>query len=393
MQPTPENAQALARAGQDALRRGDASGARELFSRAVAGGRADSNAWFGLAMACRALNDDSGKVAALDRALEIDPRNMRALMLKADHFANSGDNRAAASFYRMVLRVAPPPAQLPPDLAQDVRRAQAMSDQYAGEYASFLREHLSKKGFDEKHSSSRFTQSLDLMLGKKRLYLQEPRVYYFPELPQIQFYDRKTFPWLDAVEAATADIRVELLEVLKIGNAFSPYVESNSARPMLDDHGMAGNPNWGAFYLHKDGMIVTENAARCPNTLAALKDAPLANIKHRTPSIMFSMLRPGARIPSHNGFINARLICHLPLIVPGKCGFRVGNDVREWEEGKAWVFDDTVQHEAWNDSDKIRVILLFDIWRPELSEEERSLVSAMFEVIDSYGQKQPAWEM
>jgi aspartyl/asparaginyl beta-hydroxylase (cupin superfamily) len=103
----------------------------------------------------------------------------------------------------------------------------------------------------------------------------------------------------------------------------------------------------------------------------------------RSPSILFSLLRPGARIPPHTGILNTRLICHLPLVVPPRCGFRVGNETREWVEGKAWVFDDTVEHEAWNFSDRTRVILLFEVWQPDLTASERDLVSAMFEAIDS----------
>ena len=90
--------------------------------------------------------------------------------------------------------------------------------------------------------------------------------------------------------------------------------------------------------------------------------------------------------------MNTRLICHLPLIVPPGCTFRVGNDVRSWVEGKAWVFDDTIEHEAWNRSDRTRVVLLFEVWRPELSDDERRYVTAMFKAIDAYGGPMPAWE-
>ncbi|MGZ8999333.1 MAG: aspartyl/asparaginyl beta-hydroxylase domain-containing protein, partial [Allosphingosinicella sp.] len=84
------------------------------------------------------------------------------------------------------------------------------------------------------------------------------------------------------------------------------------------------------------------------------------------------------------GMLNARLICHLPLIVPEGCGFRVGNEIRHWEFGKALIFDDTIEHEAWNDSQEDRIVLIFDIWRPELSADERRAVTAMFEAVDSY---------
>jgi len=181
--------------------------------------------------------------------------------------------------------------------------------------------------------------------------------------------------------------------VMKQDTAFQPYVQGDPLRPRKSQDGMLNNPDWSAFYLWKNGQVVAENAARCPRTMAALAEVPLARIPGRTPSVLFSLMRPGAHIPAHNGFINTRLICHLPLIVPGQCSFRVGNDTREWAEGQAWLFDDTIEHEAWNRSDQTRVVLLFEVWRPELSEEERALVSAMFEAIDVEGGGAPAWEI
>jgi len=127
--------------------------------------------------------------------------------------------------------------------------------------------------------------------------------------------------------------------------------------------------------------------------MAALAHVPLAKIPGRTPSVLFSQLQPGAHIPPHNGLINTRLIVHLPLIVPGKCRLRVGNEVREWQEGKAWVFDDSIDHEAWNDSDRTRVILLFDIARPELTDEENRWVATLFEGIDAFTGQKPAWDI
>ena len=91
--------------------------------------------------------------------------------------------------------------------------------------------------------------------------------------------------------------------------------------------------------------------------------------------------------------MNTRLICHLPLIVPPGCGFRVGNDTRTPIEGRAWAFDDTIEHEAWNTSKEARVILLFEVWRPELSDQERALVRAMFEAIDEYSGQPPSWSI
>jgi len=127
--------------------------------------------------------------------------------------------------------------------------------------------------------------------------------------------------------------------------------------------------------------------------MAALDKVPLFAVPDRGPNILFSVLHPGAKIAPHTGFINTRLICHLPLLVPPECGFRVGNDTRAWEPGKAFVFDDTINHEAWNNSDQTRVVLLFDIWRPELSEQETALITSLLQGVDSYSPSKQRWNV
>jgi aspartate beta-hydroxylase len=394
MDNTRIDASALTRAGIDALRRGDPRRARDSFAAIVAAGVDDASSCIGLAAACRKLGDVAAGLTAVDRALAHDPDDFRALILKADLLGDSGDAQAALSFYLAAIKAAAPVQdQLPPELRRELDRARAKCDQFAQRSEAFLRERLAAAGLDERRSSPRFRQSLDILFGRKQPYFQQPRYYFFPGLPQIQFYGRALFPWLDRVEAATADIREELVAVMREEAAFKPYVQGDPKRPRKLQDGMLDNPDWSAFYLWKNGQVVAENAARCPKTLAALEGAPVARMPGRSPSILFSQLRPGARIPPHCGLVNTRLICHLPLIVPEGCTFRVGNDTRPWEEGKAWAFDDTIEHEAWNRSDRTRVILLFEIWRPELTEEERVLVSAMIDAIDAYGGRMPAWEI
>ena len=393
MQMPPFDARALASSGFAALRRGDTRAARESFQRVVTAGPADAGSWFGLAMACGQQNDRAAAHEAVDRALALEPRNLRALVLKADLLAKAGDARAASTFYHFAVKTAPPANEMPAESRTDLTRAQAMCAHYAAQFEEFLREQLVSKGLLEQGSGDRFRQSFDIMLGKKKIFFQQPRIYFFPGLPQIQFYDRNDFPCFDKVEAATADIRAEMMEILKEDSAFKPYVENDPRRPRGDQSGMQSNPDWGAFYLWRDGEIVPENAARCPRTMAALADFPLVHMQNRSPSVLFSLLRPHARIPPHTGIVNTRLICHLPLLVPPSCGLRVGNEARAPVEGKAWLFDDTIEHEAWNNSDRPRVILLFETWRPELTEKERELVCAMFSAIDAHSGQKPDWEI
>lgn len=388
MQTSPTTVQSLARAGLEALHRGDARAARESFERLAAAGQADASVYIALALACRGLRDAPAGLAALEQALAREPRNVRALVMKADHLHAAGDVRNASAFYLAAVKSAPAP--LPPDLQPDLVHARQMCERLAAHFDQFLREQLAGQGL---LGGERFSQSLDILAGRKRIYSQQPRYYFFPGLPQVQFFDRAQFPWLDAVEAATPAIREELQGVMGAPDAFQPYLRSVPGRPRKEQDGMLDNPAWSAFYLWKDGEAVAENAARCPRTMAALESLPLTKVQNRSPSILFSLLRPGAHIPPHCGLVNTRLIVHLPLIVPPGCSFRVGNETRDWVEGRAWAFDDTFEHEAWNRSGETRVILLFEVWRPELTEQERAQVAALFAAIDAHSGIKPAWEI
>jgi hypothetical protein len=372
-------------AGKAALDAGDARGARGQFESIAGGGQADATVFVALAIACQKLDDHAAADAAVSRALELEPRNLQALLMRGDRKAATGDVRSATAFYGTAVRIAAQTKNLHPALAAAVRRAAENCDRIGAQLAQHLQTRLAAAGYDERTSSARFSHALDLVNGRKRIYYQQPRAFHFPELPQIQFYPREQFPWLDAVEAATDDICAELREVLRRGSGFVPYLQSSGDQPATGDTRLLDNLDWSAFFLVKNGEVVAENAAQCPKTMAALEHAPLPRVRGRDPMVLFSVLKPGAHIPPHNGFLNSRLICHLPLIVPPGCHLRVGNEQREWKKGKAWVFDDSIEHEARNTSRETRVILLFDIWRPELTDEERGLVAALLEAMDTFG--------
>jgi aspartate beta-hydroxylase len=372
-------------AGFDALRRGDLPSARDLFTRAIESGKAEPNAWYGLSVVQRKLGTPAEEHAALDKVIGIDPRHIPALIAKGDLYARSGDLPSATSYYHAVLKLGAAMQSPPPELRQEMQRIDAACQRFAKEYEAHLLAAVDKAGAG-KQGSERFTHAIDLLLGKRQIYFQQPKHFFFPELPQVQFYDRRQFPWAAPLESKTDAIRAELRAVLAAGAAdFEPYVQPEADRPNFNTKGLLNNADWSACYLIRNGVDVPEMAARCPITMAALREVPLCRIEGRTPSVIFSALRPGARIPPHNGYTNVRLICHLPLIVPGNCALRVGNETRPPREGELVVFDDSIEHEAWNNSNELRVILLFDIWRPELSLDERAQVAATLECIDRFG--------
>jgi aspartate beta-hydroxylase len=382
--PSAEH-QALVRQAVAALQSGDSKTAREAFERAIAAGQADTSTWLGLAFACSQLGDDSATLEAVNKSLAMEPRNLRAVLFKADYLERQGRDRQAQQHYQQALRLAANAGQLPSDIAEGLRRAQAFCARQLEEYRSHLLQRVRASGFSPTPANRRFQQSLDILLEGKQVYYQEPRRYYYPGLPQIQFYEREDFEWVRAVESATDDIRSELQAVMSGRSRFSPYLKTDSTHLNRDFQGLADNENWGALYLWDYGRLVPEIAELFPQTVRALEAAPQPVIEGQAPMALFSKLTPGTRIPPHNGMLNTRLICHLPIIVPTDCGaLRVGNEQRPWVEGEMLIFDDSIEHEAWNTSEEERVVLLFEVWRPELSEEERLLASTVLAAVKEY---------
>jgi len=377
--------QGLTQEAVSALQAGDSQKAREIFERVVATGDADTASWLGLAFACAQLSDNTATLDAVDKALALEPGNLRAIIFKADHLENNGEPDEALRFYQHALRLAAKSAHLSDDVIQGLQRAQQACARKDEEYRSFLVEKMKAGGFETGPDSRRFQESLDIIFGSKEVFYQEPRRYYFPGLPQVQFYEREQFDWIEEIEAAFDDVRAELEAVMSGRSKFKPYLQTDETHLNNEDDSLVNSNDWGALFLWDYGRLVPENAKLFPKTVKALEAAPLPAIPGQAPMALFSKLTPGAKIPPHNGLLNTRLICHLPIIVPENCGaLRVGNEERPWVEGEMLVFDDSIEHEAWNVSDKERVVLLFEVWRPELKGEERDLVSTMLAAVKEY---------
>jgi aspartyl/asparaginyl beta-hydroxylase (cupin superfamily) len=156
-----------------------------------------------------------------------------------------------------------------------------------------------------------------------------------------------------------------------------PYIQYPEHVPLAQWRELNQNLDWTAIHLLQNGRRVEANARHCPQTMDAIARLPQPQVPGASPNAMFSLLAPKTRIPPHTGVANTRLVCHLPLIVPPGCGFRVGGTTREWKVGEAFVFDDTIEHEAWNDSDELRVVLIVDLWPPALSANERRAVASI----------------
>jgi aspartate beta-hydroxylase len=389
----PQQPLVLNAAGGYLYRSGNAQRARGLYEKAIA---ADGNSkvlWLNLANACRTLGDQNSAVQALDRALAIDPRYVLALLCKAELMEGLGESKKAFFSYEAALDSIASGRTVSQQVAGALKHAQEVVLANRKELESFLEQELAT--VRARHAAAdqhRYEACRDFYLRKRRVYHSQPKQILLPYLPEIEFFRREEFPWLNILEAATQEIAAEALAALA-GDAegFKPYVDFPPGAPIDDWAPLNHSLNWSVYPLWHDGEPVPAHLKKCPRTAAALAQLPLCDVPHYAPGAFFSVLKPRTRLPPHTGTTNTRSIVHLPLVIPAGCGFRVGAQVRTWKTGEAWVFDDSIEHEAWNDSDEIRIILIFDIWNPRLSVAERDLVRAMTLGIGRYyGSDAPA---
>ncbi len=374
---------AVAREGVAALGRGDAAAARTAFDAVAAAGRATPQLWLLLAQANFQLDDRPHAHAALDQVLALDRANLDAMVMRGELIDRDGDTRAASTWYDAALRTADGVAGLAPVTIAALDRAKAARDAAAAKFDAHLRSELAAAGLDSTTVHPRFAEAMAITTGVTAPYPQAPTSFYYPRLAPIPFHDPADFAWAAALAAQAPAMRAEVEAVIAAQSGLAPYVEAPENRPSKE-HSLLGDARWSAYHLWKNGEPVAEHQAACPRTVAAVESAPIPRIPGRSPMALFSILAGGTHIPPHNGMLNTRLIVHIPLIVPPGCRLRVGNEVRTVEAGVPLIFDDSIEHEAWNDSDQPRAILLFEVWRPELTVGERTALTAMFGAVSSY---------
>lgn len=389
--PNPQaqsDALRLNEAAKQRLAAGDAAGAVGLLSRAAALDERAGELWFNLSAALRQLGRLQDALAAIERCVALSPRNLLAALEKGAVEEALGRHRAAAMTYRTVLQLLPPGARAPRELEAAVQHARRIADGVTRELETYVTQRLDKvRARHGNMSLARFDQCVDIILQKRPIFRQQPTFMFFPELPAIEFYPRELFPELLSLEAAAGDIRAELLNVLaNNSDALEPYVASAKGAPPSNWSELTNSRKWSAYFFWNNGKAFDEHIARCPRTVEALRRWDMWDIPGNGPSAMFSILEPQTRIPAHTGTANTRLVVHLPLIIPPNCRFRVGGQRREWKSGEAFVFDDSIDHEAINDSNEARAVLIFTIWSPHLNEGERELVRELTDAIgDFYG--------
>ena len=356
---------------------GDLARARSILEQAARSNAADPGLWIKLSALRRVQGDLPGALEAVDQSLSIRPLEFTALLQRAVILDQLGDSRAPQEFGHALAQL-PPGVELPPLMRPIVAHASEVWEKHC----AAVEQHLGA-AIPAGLSSTARQRAERLVSNRARItrhFHQEPTDFHYPGVPEIEFHDRGDFPRLDLLEEATDAIRGEFDALIRAEAAeMVPYVQYPDHVPLAQWKALNNSREWTAIHLLRNGEPVEANARHCPATLEVLAMLGQPQVRGGSPNAMFSLLAPRTRIPPHTGVANTRLVCHLPLIVPTGCGFRVGATTKEWRVGEAFVFDDTIEHEAWNDSDELRVVLIIDLWQPSLSEEERAAITAILE--------------
>jgi aspartyl/asparaginyl beta-hydroxylase (cupin superfamily) len=375
----PQNPKALFSLGIHALNRKDLTAAVELLRAARAAAPRDLPVLMTLCAACRQQNDAAGEREAIDAALAVDPYFVPALLAKAGWLERQGDEVQAATTYKNCLKIIPSETHWPASLRAQLVHARDYVARHIAAFEAFLEQSMSGPTAALSQSQAgRWREAASIFAGRTRPYHADCNQLQVPRLPAIPFFERSLFPWCRELEARTGIIREELTAMMaRDRGQFIPYIAFSPGQPVNQWKDLNHSKRWSALHLWRHGTPVKDLQERCPETVRALSAVPLADIDGLCPNAMFSLLAPRTHIPPHHGETNARLIVHLPLIVPPGCWYRVGYEERSWTVGEVLIFDDSIEHEARNDSDEVRVILMFDIWNPLLEPAERDLVRAM----------------
>jgi len=352
---------------------GDLSRAITLLERAAEADPSEAQLWLKLAALRRASRQPAKALEAVNRALALAEFDFMALAMRAMLIEKLAPEQAGEAWANALAQR--PAGDVPAQMAEVLAKGELVRDRWIAEREAKLERATATMAAATPDEAARIARFRSNVLRKTKVYHSEPTHFAFPGLIEREFHQRSDHPWLTEVEAATDTIAAELETVMAAERAeLVPYIQYEQHVAMAQWRELNQSRDWTAIHLLQNGRTIEANARHCPRTMALLARLPQPDIPGAGPNAMFSLLAPHATIPPHVGINNARLVCHLPLIVPEGCWFRVGAETRHWRRGEAFVFDDTIEHEAANPTDQLRVVFIFDLWHPGLSEVERDAV-------------------
>jgi len=393
LQRSPNNVEALNAVALASLRRADSRRSIELLDRAVALLPGDALSHYHLGRARSLAGDLVGALDSYATAIRLLPDFHTARLHYAETLDRAGDMERAPIQYLRALQDAQQqghwldPATTPRGLQPIVTRGVLLVREARRAMCAQLVEPLQAK-FGAA-AVERVSEAVRIHIREAEPNVPDPRqqptFFYVPGLPAAPYLDREMFPWVQAMEGSTAAIQDELRRLLPSTEG-RERVFGTAALESVNLRGSAGPPSWNGYYFYRYGVRREDNCQACPATAAALAAVPLCHIRTHAPEVLFSVFTAGTHLLPHRGVTNSRLVAHLPLLIPADCALRVGGELHEWQEGRVVIFDDTYEHEAWNRSAEIRVVLIFDIWNPQLTEVEQAAISLLVAAMGDFRQ-------
>ena len=385
----PDDIEALNVVALAALRDGEPASAVAMLERATKLDPANAVSHHHLGRAQEAAGSVAAALASLAEALRLNPGSYVCRLHFAALLERNGDEPAAAlQFGRALhdaqahgswLNAGTTPAGLRMLVEHAVRRVRTRRRTLLFAISETLAERYGRA------SMVRVEECLRAYLGEAPTAhpdsRQKPSFLFFPGMPACTYLDRALFPWVEQLEAQTAAIRAELLELLPSA-AGSERVFTSDELERQNLRGSGASPGWDGYYFYRHGRRRDDNHLACPATSSEIDRLPLARVRGHGPEVLFSVFKPGTHLLPHRGVTNTRVVGHLPLIVPPGCALKVGGELHAWRQGRVVVFDDTYEHEAWNRSSEPRVVLIFDVWNPYLTDAERTAVA---DIVDAIG--------
>ncbi len=387
---TPNDIEALNYIAVAALQSGALEEGIDLLVQAINQDPTDILIWANLGLAYSESGDWPAAETSFRNALTISPDQFELRLRLGDVLLHRNQRLEAVAEFNTAILAAQAAGQwrsvetTPPHLHSKLNAALGLLARYQGEW---LRESLDpvieKFGRD---SLKRVERCLAGFLRESSVLpassLQRPKLLFFPNLNSGPFFSSKQFSWIEALENDTSAIRQELTAVTG-AELRQPFLQL-SAEAKREDYLGGLAPEWTAYFFYRHGKSFPGNLKQCPRTASRLASIPLVSVPGNAPEVLFSFLGPDTHILPHTGVTNTRVVVHLPLIVPEDCGLVVGGQAHRWEEGRCVIFDDTYEHEAWNKSDKLRVVLILDVWNPEMTVAECAAISALVPAIERY---------
>lgn len=319
------------------------------------------------------------------QVLRLDQNNVDACIQVGIALQALSQTQAAAAAFSMAMQLRPQLAsavQSPNTSPQYRNMVSQMIGMAQQQIRSIYQQVYEEIGLEVgQNSCKRFLQMLEIELGMRTAEYADPRQRPFesfmPGLPSQPWFERSDFDWSGALEAQSETLTQEFVQAVDSEAGLRPYVRGSKGGG--DWSSLADSLQWSSLHLYENGREQSEALQRYPQTADVLRQLPLVNCAGHSPEAFFSILRAGTRLPAHFGQANYKLTAHLPLIIPPQCGITVGGETRNWIPGQCLVFNDTFLHDAWNNSEQDRAVLIFEVWNPHVEQAEIAAIQMLYQ--------------